>query len=167
MQAPERTAPFGDQQTTGRPAVETMYQIHIRRLRPQATQRFDATQADAATAMHGHASRFVQNNYSIVFKKHAILEPLQTVLCKLWFRARALRYGRDTDIISRLQPVTRPNSPTVNPHLTRSYQAIDMCPRNALKDAQQKIVQTLTCVIELDLGRVGGRTWWLRIAVLH
>ncbi len=61
MKRPERTTALGDEQTPGRFAVEPMHEIHPSQLGPQAAQRFDAADADAATAVHGHARRFVEH----------------------------------------------------------------------------------------------------------
>jgi hypothetical protein len=69
--------------------------------------------------------------------------------------------GRDPDSVTLLEPVLGLGPSLVYTHLTLAQQAINTAFRNPFKDAQQKIIDPLTCLFSGYINPLNG--WFLQI----
>ena len=92
--------------------------------------------------MHRHTGGFVDGDQRLVFHQHLELAGGgRCVFFGLYLGGDANR--RNTDQISRLNPLVRRRATFVHPHLARSDDAVDMGFRHPFEMAHQKIVESL------------------------
>ncbi len=160
VQLPQCTATFGDHQASGCTTIQTMDEVCLSQRRVEAPKRLDATESDSGSTMHRHASRFVQHENSRILVENALGEPLNSVWWELCRLPTALRDRWYPHPVTSFQTIAGPNPATIDSHLSRSDQPIDVTAGHASQGAQKEVIQPLSLRISVDLSVVSGSPGW-------
>src|SRR5690606_21131736 len=129
-----------------------MHQLQELGLWPRGPQLLDDTVADARSAMHRHARRFVDHQQSTVFQ--------QNVEFAAWHIGVILflhAHGRNSYLVPYFQPVGLIVPSLAYPSLAATQHAVIMTFRHAFADAQQEIVYSLTGLLGRNINKLDLR----------
>jgi hypothetical protein len=162
MQAAQRAATLGDEQTAAGIAVQAVDQFQ-RFLRPQGPQRLDHPEAHPAAAMHGHPCGLVDHQQAVVF----VNDGFGDALAQGVRGPGNLRLGRgqvdrrDAHLVREHQAGLGAYALAVYPHLALPDDAHDAAARQAAQALVQVVVQAQARLVlgyldQLDAGADWG-----------
>ena len=149
LQVCERTALFGHQQDARGFAVQPVYQFQKFGLRAGLAQLLDHAKADAAAAMHGHASRFVDGHQVLVVEQQRKLARGRRVRGFLGHFFRHA-HGRQAHLIAAVHAGVGTGTAFVDAHFTAADDAVDVRFGHALELAHEEIVEALALGFGID-----------------
>lgn len=151
VQAHQRGALLREHQDAGCLAIETMHQFEELRVRTRLPHLFDHAERDTAAAVHRDARRLVDDEYRVVLEQHVEMRGRHDRRVG----AREVRGGhahrRHAHDVAVGEPVLRIDPTLIDADFPASQDPVNMAFRHAFADAQQEVVDTLTCSAVVDL----------------
>ncbi len=101
--------------------------------------------------MHCEPRRLVDEHDAIVLEYDALAEPAEAGTGGHRGTALSLPDRRDSDPIAGLDPITRADTPGIHAHLAGAHEPVYVTARHAFEIAEQKVVESLTRELVVDL----------------
>ena len=149
VQSEQRRPALGNQQATGRFAVEAVRQLKHGGLRSQGTQRLDEAVGHPAAGVHRETGRLVHGQQMLVLVQYPLFEPAEAPR-RRWLGRGRLAHRRQAHDVAGLQAVIRFGAAAVHPHLALAHQPVNPALGHAPEGGQKKIVEALAGAVFVD-----------------